>query len=101
MKRFSFSVGLISWGLVLLAGCASPPFAPIAVPNNSTVFEKQEGPKPDQAKIEAELKTLQKVTPGDYLLKPGDSFAIVIDGQIEQSRPVVRIMPSGAISVPE
>ena len=99
MKRFLLSTGLVSWGLILLAGCASPPFAPVAVPNNSTVFEKQEGPKPDPEKITAELKGLQKVTPGDYRLKPGDSFAIVIDGQIEQSRPVVKIMPSGAISI--
>ena len=99
MKRFSLPAGLVTWGLILLAGCASPPFAPVAVPTNSTVFEKQDGPKPDPKKIDAELRSLQKVTPGDYQLKPGDSFAIIIDGQIEQSRPVVKIMPSGAISV--
>jgi len=99
MKHSSLTAGLVSWGLILLAGCTSPPFAPVAVPNNSTVMEVLEGPRPDPKQIKAELESLQKVTAGDYRLKPGDSFAIVIDGQIEQSRPVVRITPGGGISV--
>ena len=99
MKSHFLPSGLITWGLVLLAGCTSPPFAPISVPDSSFIHERHEGPVPDPEKIKAELADLQKVTYGDYLLKPGDSFAIIIDGQTEQSRPVVKIMPNGAISV--
>lgn len=99
MKRLSLLTGFLSWGLILLAGCTSPPFAPVAVPTGSHVLEIHEGPRPDPKKINAELAALQKVNPGDYLLKPGDSFAIVVDGQTEQSRPVVKIMPNGAISI--
>jgi len=99
MKRLLLLSCLVAWGLLLLAGCTSPPFAPIAVPNSSAIHEKHDGPAPDPEKIKSELAELQKVTYGDYLLKPGDSFAIIIDGQNEKSRPVVKVMPNGAISV--
>ncbi|MBO4648846.1 MAG: SLBB domain-containing protein [Lentisphaeria bacterium] len=84
---------------LFLCGCATTPFAPVAVPNNSKILQKMQGPKPDPVKILAELNSLQKVTASDYVLQPGDTFAIVVDGQLEQSRPEVQVMPNGAISV--
>ena len=86
-------------GLLVLCGCATTPFAPVAVPNNSKILAKMEGPRPDPVKIRRELEALQRAKAPDYTLKPGDSFAIVIDGQTELSRPAVTIMPNGAISV--
>ncbi len=84
---------------LMLCGCATTPFAPIAVPNNSTIFQKIEGPNSDPVKVLAELNTLQKVRASEYRLQPGDTFSVVVDGQAEQSRPEVQVMPNGAISV--
>lgn len=84
---------------ILLSGCAVTSFAPIAVPDNTSTMQFYDVPKPDAEKIAAELRELQKVTPGDYRIQPGDSFAVVIDGQLEMSRPNVQVMPNGTISV--
>lgn len=91
----------VSVATLFLAGCATTPFAPVAVPNNSTVYTRMEGPKPDPKKIREELLRLQKVKAPDYVLRPGDSFSIVLDGQPEETKPasVIIIMPNGAISV--
>ena len=48
--------------LLVLCGCATTPFAPVAVPNNSTVYQRMEGPRPDPVKIQAELAELQQMT---------------------------------------
>ena len=85
--------------VLLLGGCATTPFAPVAVPNNSTTYTRREGPKPDPKKIHAELVSLQKVKAPEYTLQPGDSFSIIIDGQPEAKPVTVVIMPNGAISV--
>ena len=89
--------------LLLCAGCATTPFAPVAVPNNSTVVQRE--PKPDPVKIRAELMELQRVQAPVYVLKPGDTFNLVINGQPQidpvdttKHMPVV-IMPDGSISV--
>ena len=86
--------------LLVLCGCATTPFAPVAVPDNSTVYHRMEGPRPDPVKIHAELVELQRAKAPDYVLKPGDTFSIVVDGQPpEEKKPPVVIMPNGAISV--
>ena len=64
--------------LLMLCGCATTPFAPVAVPNNSMV--RPTSIKPDIAKVNAELRMLQKVKAPDYVLKPGDTFNLVIHG---------------------
>lgn len=96
--------------LLVLCGCATTPFAPIAVPNNSTV--RPHGPVPDYAKINAELAELQKVQAPDYIVKPGDEFTLIIHGvsnvmssvqnqnQNAESKPVsMLVMPNGTISM--
>ena len=96
--------------LLMLCGCATTPFAPVAVPNNSTV--RPTGIKPDIAKVNAELRMLQKVKAPDYVLKPGDTFNLVIHGvpnlsisgqgqnQNAETKPVpMMVMPNGAISM--
>ena len=95
--------------LLLLCGCATTPFAPIAVPNNSTV--RPTGPKPDYAKINAELAELQKVKAPDYVVKPGDEFTLIIHGvpnlmsvqgqnQNAEAKPMpMLVMPNGAVSM--
>jgi len=98
--------------LLVLCGCATTPFAPIAVPNNTTV--RPNGPKPDYAKINAELAELQKVQAPDYTVKPGDEFTLIIHGvpslmsgiqnqnqnQNAEVKPIpMMVMPNGAISM--
>ena len=95
--------------LLLLCGCATTPFAPVAVPNNSSV--RPEGPKLDRAKIDAELRALQKVKAPDYVLKPGDTFTLIIHGvpnllgnnqnqdNAEAKPMTMMIMPNGSISM--
>ena len=86
--------------LMLCAGCATTPFAPVDVPNNTTTYKRQEGPKPDPKKVLEELHKLQKVKAPEYVFHPGDSFAIVVDGQPESTPPSnVVVLPNGAISV--
>ena len=109
-KRGSGMAAAAAVVLGILCGCATTPFAPVAVPNNSTVRSTE--PKPDYAKINAELRELQKVKAPDYVLKPGDTFNLVIHGvpnlmnpnqgqnQNAEAKPVSMIvMPNGAISM--
>jgi len=94
--------------LLLLCGCATTPFAPVAVPNNSTV--RPSGPKQDIEKVNAELRQLQKVKAPDYVLKPGDTFTLVIHGvtnlmgnsqnpNAEAKPMMMMIMPDGSVSM--
>ena len=101
MNRFIIgrSIWLAAIILTLSSGCAVVSFAPIAVPNNSTNMPDHTVREWEAAKVRAELEELQRATPGDYTIKTGDTFAIVIDGQPELSRPLVRVMPNGTISV--
>ena len=110
-KRESGMAAAAGAVLLLLCGCATTPFAPVAVPNNSTVRSFE--PKPDYAKINAELRELQKVKAPDYVLKPGDTFSLVIHGvpnltsssgqgqnQNAEAKPMtMMIMPNGSISM--
>ena len=85
---------------MLLAGCTVMSFAPIAVPNSTaTMPSTLNVPKVSEAEVRAELEVLQKAVPEEYKLQPGDSFAIIVDGQAELSRPEVTIMPNGMVSV--
>ena len=95
--------------LLFICGCATTPFAPVAVPNNSTV--RQSGPKVNIEKANAELRALQKVKAPDYVLKPGDTFILIIHGvpnlmgnnnqnQNAESKPMtMKVMPNGAVSI--
>ena len=98
-RKFVTRATVCGAAVLLLGGCATTPFAPVAVPNNSTTHNRLEGPKPDPKKIHEELLKLQKVTAPEYVLHPGDSFAIVVDGQLDTKPPVVIVLPNGAISV--
>ena len=99
MDRKSLSAGLLAAGALWTAGCAVTPFAPIAVPDATSLVWDVAGPEMQGERYKAELEELQKATPEDYTIKPGDVFAIVIDNQLELSRPAVKVMPNGAISV--
>lgn len=94
MRVFSAAVCLL-----LLSGCATTPFAPVAVPNNSTV--RVQSAKVDKEKLHRELVQLQRVKAPDYILKPGDTFNIIVDSQqpSEAKNAPVVVMPNGAISV--
>jgi len=98
-RKFVIQTASCGAAVLLLGGCATTPFVPVAVPNNSTTYNRLEGPRPDPKKILAELQQLQKVKAPDYILHPGDSFAIVVDGQTEASPSKVVVLPNGAISV--
>ena len=109
LKREPGALAAAAVVLLLLCGCATTPFAPVAVPNNSKVRPTE--PKRDLAKINAELKQLQKVKAPDYVLKPGDTFNLVIHGvpnlmsnsnqnQNAEAKPMtMMIMPNGAVSI--
>ena len=96
--------------LLLLCGCATTPFAPVAVPNNSSV--RPTDPKQNIEKINAELRALQKVKAPDYVLKPGDTFILVIHGvpnllgtnlnqnNNAEAKPMsMMVLPNGAVSM--
>lgn len=79
-----------------LAGCTSTPFAPIAVPEATSLRPE---PPVNRALEYAELEKLQQVQPREYVIAPNDIFAIVVEGQEKLSRPQVTVMPDGTISV--
>lgn len=87
-------------GLALLSlfftGCTATPFIPVAVPDNTSL---RPDPPVNHAYQYAELEKLQRATPAEYVIAPGDAFAVVIDGQPNMSRPRVIVMPDGTISI--
>lgn len=90
-----FCFGCAMFFAIFLAGCSATPFAPVAVPDNTSI---RPVPAKNYAREYAELEKLQRVKPSPYELSPGDSFAIAIYGQPNLSRQVT-IMPDGTISV--
>lgn len=86
-------VGLFA---LLLAGCSSVPFAPVAVPE-ATMLRRE--PPVNRTMEIAELKELQQAKAPEYRIAPGDSFALVVEGQEKLSRPQVTVLPDGTISV--
>lgn len=95
MSRAIFLGGAAALAL-FFAGCASTPFAPVAVPDNTALRPE---PPVNRAGEIAELEALQHATPPEYVIAPNDAFAIAIDGQPTMSRPRVLVMPDGTISV--
>lgn len=94
LKHLQF--GCTAMLALLLSGCASTPFAPIAIPEATMLRPK---PQVDRTRELAELEKLQCAQPPEYLISPGDTFAIVVEGQEQLSRPLVTVMPDGMISV--
>ena len=86
-------VGLFA---LLLAGCSSVPFAPVAVPE-ATMLRRE--PPVNRTMEIAELKELQQAKAPEYRIAPGDSFALGVEGQEKLSRPQVTVLPDGTISV--
>lgn len=98
-SHVSFAVRLSAALLIFAVGCTHTPFAPVAVPHDKTLPPSFEQIKRDPAEVKAELQALQKALPPEYTLRPGDVFAIVVDGHEELSRPQVTVLPSGSVSV--
>ena len=88
--------GSVILSALLWAGCASTPFVPVAVPENTSL---RPVPSTVRSAPFAELEKLQRVTPPDYVIAPSDIFAIAVEGQPTLSRPRVIVMPDGTISV--
>ena len=78
-------------------GCNNTPFAPIAIPKATSMRPVPQ--KVQQADVTAELKRLQYAVFPDYKIMPGDEFAFTIPDREDLSRPAVKIMDDGAISV--
>lgn len=91
-----FRLGCIGSLMIFLAGCASVPFTPIAVPE-ATMLRPE--PPVNHAREYAELEKLQRVRPQEYRIAPGDIFAVIVDGQEKLSRPQVTVLPDGTISI--
>ncbi len=82
--------------LCLLTACSTTPFIPVAVPES---YSLRPEPAVNHALQFAELEKLQRATPPEYLIAPGDAFSVVVDGHPNMSRPRVIIMPDGTISI--
>ncbi len=94
VKRY-FRFLSVALPVMLFAGCANPPFAPVAIPDRSSIRDKA----PKKIKVDmAELLKLQNVTPGSYVLGAGDSFNIAVYGDENLSR-AAQILPDGTISI--
>ncbi len=94
-NKFTIALTAITFSL-LLCGCYTTPFTPIAVPDSH--YMKPKVKKDNSAEI-AELQELQKISSVTYKIAPSDTFAIVVEGRVELSRPTVMVMPDGTISV--
>ncbi len=97
----TFRLGLIRWGwslalLVMLAGCTAAPFAPIAVPIATALRPE---PVVDHREEYMELTRLQLVKAKAYVISPGDTFAVIVDGEERLSRPRISVMSDGMISI--
>ena len=98
MKKFSSLFRLCGVALtVLTAGCTATPFAPIAVPQKTTV--KPVAIAIDRRENTKELESLNKVSVPAYKIAPGDVFAITVPGRDDLNRPSITVMADGAVSV--
>ena len=98
MKHSISSLILGSMAAVLLctAGCNNTPFAPIAVPKATSMRPEFTVKKQDHT---AELKRLQHVSAPAYRIMPEDIFSFIVPEREDLSRPNVKIMSDGAISI--
>ena len=85
-------------GVLCISGCTSTPFAPIAVPNATSLRPEPKIIK-KRSDATAELNRLQHATSLDYRIMPGDVFSFVIPDRPDLSRAAVNVMADGAISV--
>lgn len=93
--RIAVLGGMASF-VLLLSGCQNTPFVPVAVPEATSL---RPDPPVNRAREYAELEKLQRVKAQEYLIAPGDVFALVVTGQEKLSRPQVTVLPDGSISV--
>ena len=81
----------------LLSGACSPiPFAPMAVPDATSI--RPQAVQRRSATCE-QLMELHMVTPAEYIIKPQDVFSIIIDTDPSMNRPGVTVMPDGSVSL--
>lgn len=83
--------------ILLITGCSSTPFAPVAVPN---AYSMRPTVKKTNSASETEtLQKLQQAKNPDYKIMPGDKFAFKIHDRDDLSRESIKVMTDGAISI--
>lgn len=96
MKNSTAATGAVLALCALLAGCNNTPFVPIEVPDRSALRPE---PRGNPAHAEAELRALQQAAPPEYLIGPGDTFALVVEDNEKLCRPQVAVLPDGTVSL--
>lgn len=82
--------------LFCISGCNDTPFAPISVPEATSIRPDLVVKKADSA---VELQKLHNITVPAYRLMPGDIFAFSIPDRADLSRSSVQLMSDGTVSI--
>lgn len=83
--------------LLLAAGCSSPTFAPLSIPNKYAVVPP--APKDDKD-IGEKLKLLHIPDEAPYLISPGDQFNFMVYEHSDLNQLEIVVTPDGYVSVP-